>query len=563
MTPRWESALVAALAALPILLCLDAAISIDAPVFVAVAEQIAKHPADPFGFELVWDPTSPRVAEFNHNPPLLSYWLAPVVAWAGRAEWALHLALLPFAVTAALAFLGIARRLAPSPDAGGGSGQGAPPTWLLLCSPVFPLLSTTLLLDVPVLAATLLAVYALLRADEGRRGAAWQWLAGAAVAAAGLFKYVGFSAAPLLGAALVLLRGSGPRGAADWLRVLGLPLLVWAGWGAWSQALYGQVHYLGGLALVGQKSFGPRDFFNQMLSLPVYYGVATGFPMLAWLASLRREGRGTEWAVAGGLAGVACVWFVLPEGTPLRRAPLDWEEGALGAWGFAGAVLLWGFCGWRALRASQPADRFLLLWLGGFLAFSWFVNWHVNAADALMAAPPLLLLWFRSELRPTPRTAALWAGLLGVVALLLLASDVRQRNVYRQAAAAIAAEIGDAAGARWNVGQWGFQYYLEPHGFEPVRPPQFQGRFALSEPVPGDWVASARNVSQLDVRGQLSGYAMRAVRVWRFEGWLPLRTTHPDAGGGFYSHQSGFVPYAWSRAPLEEVGLARITAVVR
>ncbi|HXI20873.1 MAG TPA: hypothetical protein VNH46_07295, partial [Gemmatimonadales bacterium] len=113
------------------------------------------------------------------------------------------------------------------------------------------------------------------------------------------------------------------------------------------------------------------------------------------------------------------------------------------------------------------------------------------------------------------------------------------------------------------VGQWGFQYYLAREGFTPIRPPQFRGRFPLSEPAVGDWVATARNVSQLDVGGLLGAYGMRAVRVWRFDSALPLRITNPDAGGGFYSHQSGFVPYAWSRAPLDEVGLARITSVPR
>ncbi len=82
MTNRREGLIVAALASLPLLPFLNAAFSIDAPVFVAVAEQIAAHPLDPYGFDLVWDPSSPRVAEFNHNPPLLSYWLAPVIALA-------------------------------------------------------------------------------------------------------------------------------------------------------------------------------------------------------------------------------------------------------------------------------------------------------------------------------------------------------------------------------------------------------------------------------------------------------------------------------------------------
>lgn len=568
---RW---LVAALATLPLLPFLDAAVSIDAPVFVAVAQQVAEHPLDPFGFELVWDPTSPRVYEFNHNPPLLSYWLAPVVAALGAREWAMHLALLPFPLVAALCLLGIARRLRV--DAAGAAA-------LLVCTPAFLLLASTLLLDVPLLAFMLLAVYALLRANESG-ASAWEWLAGAAAAAAGLTKYVGFSTLPLLAAGLVLLPAAGGRRPARWLRLVGIPLACWGIWGAWTLHLYGAVHFAGGVALAGGRNlaqcvswshglsapglYGDHSspsapcwrFWNQALSVPVFYGAALGFPLLAWLSRIARGRSGTELAAAGLVAGAFVMGFVLPKGLPTRRAPLDLEEAALGAFAFAGAVVVWGLSGWRALLSGTPQDRFLLLWLGGLACFSVFVNWHVNAADALLAAPPAILLLCR-QLAPSPRTLRIWLALLLPLSLLLTVSDVRQRDVYREVAVRIANEIGDAPGSRWLVGQWGFQYYLARQGFRPVLPPQYAARFGRSELAPGDWVATARNVSQLDVKGVMARYVVRPVRSWRFEASLPLRATNPDAGGGFYSHQSGFVPIAWSWAPLEEIGLGRVVGV--
>lgn len=560
MTTRREGLIVAVLTLLPLLPFLNAAFSIDAPVFVAVAEQIAAHPLDPYGFELVWDPTSPRVAEFNHNPPLLSYWLAPVIALAGPAEWALHAALLPFPLIAALCFLGIARRV---------TGSGLAPAALLVCTPAFLLLATTLLLDVPVLAAMLLAVYALLRANEGG-GVGWEWVAGLAAAAAGLTKYVGFAITPLLAAGLLLLPAlparpsdvpaASARALWRWLRVVGVPLLCFCLWGLFTNAQYGSVHFAGGVAFVSAKSFAPREFWNQALSVPVYFGAALGFPVLAWIARMARAGHGTELGVAGVVAGAVVMGFVLPEGTPVRRAPLGLEEAAFGAIAFAGAVLVWGQGGWRSARAADPLDRFLLLWLVGLLVYSSCVNWHVNAADALLAAPPAILLLFRHDTRPTPRTAGIWVGVLLLVSLLLTASDVEQRGVYRDTAAEIAREIGDAPGERWLVGQWGFQYYLARQGFRPVLPPQYHERFGRSELAAGDWVATARNVSQLDVKGVMARYGLTPVRFWRWPARLPLRATNPDAGGGFYSHQSGFVPIAWSRELLEEIGLARVVS---
>ncbi len=180
---RTELAALGALVVLPLLPFLGKAFSIDAPVFLAMARQILEAPADPYGFDMVWDSSSPHAAAFNRNPPLLSYYLAPFVALFGDSEVALHGAALPFAVTAAFAFYGIARRVA---------GDGLAPAALLVATPAFLVLATTLMLDVPVLACMLVAVYALLRSAEPGAPGGWAWLSGAAAAAAGLAKYVGF-----------------------------------------------------------------------------------------------------------------------------------------------------------------------------------------------------------------------------------------------------------------------------------------------------------------------------------------------------------------------------------
>ncbi len=280
--PPRDLALVCALAWVPLLPFLDAAVSIDAPVFLAVSRQILAAPADPFGFEMIWDPTSPHVAQFNHNPPLLSYYLAVWLAIFGEREWVLHTSLLPFPLLLGLSFYGIAARLA-RPALG--------PTLLLLATPAFLVLASALLLDVPMLAWMLFAVYALLRSSQGG-GARWELAAGVAAAAAGLTKYAGISTAPLLAAGLALLPSAAARApgrAPQWarvLRVLGVPLLVWGLWGVYTHWLYGSAHFAGGLSLVGRRSFAPAAFWNQVSSVPVYYGCALLFP-IAFLPRLR------------------------------------------------------------------------------------------------------------------------------------------------------------------------------------------------------------------------------------------------------------------------------------
>jgi len=542
---RREALLVAALVIAPLLLLLDAAVSIDAPVFVAVARQIIAAPADPFGFRMIWDPTSPDTAVFNRNPPLLSYWLAPWIAHFGERETVMHAALLPFPLIAALAFLGIARRLA---------GRGLEPALLLVATPAFGVLASTLMLDVPLLACWLVAVYALVRGAE-REGSAWPLAAGAAAAAAGLTKYVGFATAPLLAAGVLLLYR---RRAAGLLRVLALPLIAWAAWGAYTWWRYGFVHFLGSTDVILDRSFEPREFWNQLASVPIYYGAALVFPVLRAAGSFARGARGAGLALLGLLLGTAVVTYVLPVGEPSRRAPLARDAAVLGAFAFAGGFWLWLRCLEPTRLAASAQDRFLMLWLAGLLIFSCFLNWHVNAADALLAAPPVLLLLFRdADLRPSRRAVGVWLVLALPFAWLLAAADAEQAGVYRTGARRIAAEIGARPGARWFVGHWGLQHYLEREGFQAVVPPMY-GRSDLAE---GDWVAAARNVSQLDVSHNMQRFTLEETWSWGFAATLPLRSTNADAGAGFYSHHAGYLPFAFSRLPLDRVQLGRVVGV--
>jgi len=157
-------------------------------------------------------------------------------------------------------------------------------------------------------------------------------------------------------------------------------------------------------------------------------------------------------------------------------------------------------------------------------------------------------------LRPSARTALLWVACMLPLSFLLGLADAVQANYYRETARKITIEIGPQPGKRFFVGHWGLQHYLEREGFSPVTPPNLR-RCVLEE---GDWIVSARNVSQIDVRSTLAPYKIRATWTWKLETWLPLRTTNGDAGGGFYSHHSGYAPFAWSHKPVEVITLGRV-----
>jgi len=85
--------------------------------------------------------------------------------------------------------------------------------------------------------------------------------------------------------------------------------------------------------------------------------------------------------------------------------------------------------------------------------------------------------------------------------------------------------------------------------------------YGRSDLAVGDWVATARNVSQLDVSHNMERFALEQSWAWSFPTWLPLRATNADAGAGFYSHHAGYLPFAFSRQPLDRVQLGRVLRV--
>jgi hypothetical protein len=96
------------------LLCLlpfsGKAFHIDDTLFVWTAQQITRHPLDPFGFDLVWYRTSERMSRVTKNPPLSEYYGAAVGKLAGWSERSLHVAFLVPALVLVLGTYQLARR---------------------------------------------------------------------------------------------------------------------------------------------------------------------------------------------------------------------------------------------------------------------------------------------------------------------------------------------------------------------------------------------------------------------------------------------------------------------
>ena len=208
---------------------LPTAFRIDEPYYLAIAQQITRHPSDPYGFQINWLGTPKLVSESFANPPLVPVWIAVWECFFPRNEYSIHVAMLLLALLAIHGLVLLAKRYQVDPSL----------AVLLLCfSPAFFLGSQVVMLDVPMLSLLLLGVaYALTYQETGRKSA-WG-VAFAASFLCPLTKYNGLLIVPLL--MLLLLEGGRRVG----IFVLTMaPLGSFIFWNAFTWRKYGRPNVL-------------------------------------------------------------------------------------------------------------------------------------------------------------------------------------------------------------------------------------------------------------------------------------------------------------------------------
>jgi hypothetical protein len=217
---------------------------------------------------------------------------------------------------------------------------------------------------------------------------------------------------------------------------------------------------------------------------------------------------------------------------------------------------------------AGAAEWFVCLWLAlevvGFFAFTPFpaARRVLGLVVALTVLAGRLTSWQPLRARRLGAAAALGLGI--PVALLVFWLDLReadrQREAVRRAAAwirgsTLARPGSPARGTTWFTGHWGFQYYAEREGFEPLIPEDPISPPPGPRPEPsrlrrGDWlVMPDEGIDQPPVRIDPS---LRLVRRIELDGRWPRLTTVPY----FYS---GNVAVDHPRRNGLEVRIYRVT----
>ena len=492
-----------------------------------MAQQIAKHPLDPYGFDLNWSSFLQPMSVVMQNPPLCSYFIAVVASLFGWSEFALHVAFLFWASMSILGTFTLAQRFC----------QGSIMVALLtLFTPVFVVSASSVMCDVMMLAIWVWAVEFWLDGFDRKRSLPFL-VSALLISAAALTKYFGITLVPLL-AAYTLAR---ERRFTLKLAYLLIPIAIVSNYDFLTEAKYGHGLFSAAMSASSSISSGTRPSAFAELLMGLAFGGGCFFSALFFAPFWRKKLFFP--AIIGFIVLAAAFKFAIVSWIYLETSEaLVWLEGAL--FGIVGLGIL--------TRASinlvqrRNAEALLLaLWVLGTFCFAAFFNWSVTARTFLPIAPAVAILVIqeferietRSWLRSLPFVAA------AALSLLIAVADYQQANCGRLAASLFRERYAAQANKVVFLGHWGFQYYMQRWGataFDRSRPEVASGDILVGSF--GDPKVSVRNV----VNHEESAFNT-----------LPfLSTSTIGTGASFYSSFGGPLPWA-----INKISPARYFAV--
>ena len=504
---------------------LNKAFHIDDPLFIWMAQQIAKHPFDPYGFYVNWVSFRQPITIVMQNPPLCPYYIAAVASVFGWTELTLHLAFLFWATMSILGTFAFARRFCQKPLIA---------AMLTLFTPLFLVSATSTMCDVMMLAFWIWALefwFAGLDRQES-----WRFLVSAAlISAAALTKYFGISLVLLL-AAYTLARD---RRLAAHLAFLLLPIAALFTYDLVTEGKYGYGLFSAAMSVSSSISSATRpSHFVQMLMGLAFSGGC--FVSALFFAPFRGRRLFLAAAISFGVFAAAfkfliCSWIYLE-----TAEAAVWLEGGFFATIGAGILALAVI---NMLHQKSADALLLLLWIIGPFCFATFFNWSITARTFLPMAPAVAILASQHFERLKKRSRLEYLPLLGAAGLsiLIAVADYRQANCARDAAWLYQKRYGAEASKVRFLGHWGFQYYMEQWGakaFDRNNPKVAHGEIVVG-PFSDPNVVHV-SVEKVFTRDESTFSTLPFVSTFRV-----------GTGAGFYSSFGGPLPWVVNKIPPE------------
>ncbi len=553
---RWRSVHSYLLLTAATILCLvpfsERAFNVDDTLFVWAAKNIAHHPLNPYGFQLIWETTHTRMADVTENPPLASFYAAMLGSVFGWSERILHLGFLIPTIALVLGTYRLAQKFTKVPLFA---------AFATLLTPGLLVSASTVMCDTMMVAIWVWAAVFWIEGFEISNRFLLM-ASSALMALSALAKYFGISLILLvLAYSIVRKRRPGP-----WMWYLLIPVAVLFVYQLWTAKLYGHGLLLGAAEYAVNKRSQEDEFFAVKLLLGISYMGGCALTGLLTAPSLGPRKTMLGGMVLGGLASVSLllgsidmVGHASETFTRVARSQHWLLIATQLALCIGGGFFVLSLAGFDCLRERSAESLFLALWVAGTLFFAAFLNWTMNARSVLPLVPAVGILVARqfdrvraSAGRSLVPKVALALVVSGVVSIWMTAADAELANSARTAATRIFEKSRGHGGTVWFGGHWGFQYYMESLGGRAVD-------WEHPDMAPGDYYVVPHNNVWVKTVDRKYVESVDTVEV-PLHSWAS--TISWELGAGFYDYFWGPLPYAIGPAPAERYTVVQLAPSV-
>lgn len=506
-------------------------VHIDDTFVLRITARILEAPLDPFAGEIDWFGHLMPVWKATTNPPLISYFLAPLALLSDYSEIIMHSGMVLFHVLLIGGTVSLTRRFTRF--------DWLPALFVALSSAV--IVSGNLMRDIPAAGLAVAGVACFVYGTDHRL-LVWNFTGAGLIGLAVLTKY------PLAVAGILILLYAFMKRDFRGLYSLALPTVMILLWFGQNLVYYGQIHPI--YLLLERSSESNITWNDKMLGGFSVLGSAIYLvPIIIWNMFSRKR--------LGGVVALVLLGFWVYAAARLTYGDSpDWE------------FLFWAWCGtlllFSALSASFGKDAgsdefFLVVWLLLPFLFSIFLVPFQATRHLIFALPPLVLLSFgdlgKESSLGRERFLSFLLLMQAMIAMIVQGADYQYAHTYRSFAEVRSHEWVASKRATWYVGHWGWKFYADQAG---MRQLHRDGPY----PRRDDLLIWPSKVHVGDVFSRLDdpGSALRLIESVRYRGTIPIRTMSGEDRAGFYATIRRRIPYRFGgESLLEEFRIFEIT----
>lgn len=421
---------------------------IDDSFHLEAAMLIAQEPLKPSSGFVNWSNVPEPISNSNH-PPLFFYMIALIGTLTSFSEVPLHLLLSVFSLLTLYFFFKIAKLLKPT--------EARLFVLLFGLSPAF-LVNQNLMIDIPILSASLAFGYFLLQA--GKTGDfKYMIYSGIALGFAMLIK---FTIIPLL---VILLVSPIFYNKIRHMTAVIIPLLFISLWSVWNILEFNDIQLL----TRGDDNSTLADIPEAILSFVVTLGAISPFGFLL-VASVFKNPR----KVVNYILGFYLLFGVFVAASWLDWITYDFSKEIIRYTFFAvGAFIILAYLYYNKniykdivnVDFESFTKVFLFLWLSSISTFIIIFAPFIATRHVLLVIPVMLIAFpalpvnFPRVIKVTSLSATM------IIGILLSISDYKYADFYKHEASVIASKWG-SSNTVWAPGHWGWQWYAKQNGMK-------------------------------------------------------------------------------------------------